>query len=294
MGKSKIEWTDAVWNPVTGCTKVSAGCKHCYAERMSKRLAGRVGYPEAPDNFKVTLHPDRLDEPLNWHKPRRVFVCSMGDLFHKDVPDNYVSDVLDVVGFSSCARHTFMILTKRPERMYKFFAENPGPTIPNLWLGTSVENQPAADERIPWLLQTPAAVRFLSCEPLLGAVNIENDLFGRHFVVTGPPRPGLLGPEMNKLPKLDWVIVGGESGPGARPMHPDWALSLRNQCFQAGVPLFFKQWGEWLPVGDEYTGDAVTQVFDGQRFARVGKHAAGHMIGGREWHDYPEVTSERE
>lgn len=275
--KTKIEWATDVWNPVTGCTKVSAGCAHCYAERMSKRLAGRCGYP-ADQPFRVTLHANKLDEPLHWKRPRRVFVCSMGDLFHEDVPDSFISQVLHVISHSYCAHHIFMVLTKRPERMCKFFAENPGPTIQNLWLGTSVENQEAADERIPWLLKTQAAVRFVSCEPLLGPVDL--------FAHTGETEPIDPYPQ-----KLDWLICGGESGPGARPMHPDWARSIRDQCQDAGVPFFFKQWGEWWPGEQGRLYDISTNLktswTDGQEMYRIGKHAAGHLLGGREWRDIP-------
>lgn len=190
MNKSKIEWTEVTWNPVTGCTKVSEGCRNCYAERMSKRLAGRCGYPK-DEPFRVTLHPEKLDEPLKWKKPRRIFVNSMGDLFHEDVPDDFLDRVFAVMAHATCATcATFLILTKRPGRMQQYLSSLDRKDkigrwldtvghyravawpIPNVWLGVSVENQATADERIPLLLQTPAAVRFVSCEPLLGPVDL--------------------------------------------------------------------------------------------------------------------------
>lgn len=262
---SKIEWTNETWNPVTGCTKVSAGCKHCYAERMAKRLAGRHGYPAAPDSFRVTQHPDRLTQPLHFRRPRMIFVCSMGDLFHRDVPDKFIDQVFAIMAL--CPQHTFQVLTKRPERMaeylnwYEFTAERaiegrvdrvdmwghamgefdgkPGHTrfifnpLPNVWLGTSVEDQPAADERVPHLLRCPAAVRFLSCEPLLGAVDLQR----HHWTAT-------------YAHWLSWVIIGCESTSGGRvgrlPEGTEegyWtaARSIIDQCDAAGVPVFHKQ-----------------------------------------------------
>lgn len=250
---TKIEWTNETWNPVTGCTKISAGCQHCYAERMARRLAGRFGYPEAPNHFDVTLRPDRLDEPLSWRKPRRVFVCSMSDLFHEDVPDEYICDVFYTM--HRCPHHTFQVLTKRPGQMLEWF-NRPAASVskwhrplPNIQLGISAEDQRAADERIPQLLQCPAAVRFVSCEPLLGEIDISPYLHGWH----SDPRP------QECDPGIDWVIVGGESGHGARPMDPNWARSLRDQCQDAGVPFFMKQMGSaWAKLHgcrDSHGGD---------------------------------------
>jgi len=270
---SKIEWTDETWNPVTGCTKVSAGCKNCYAARMAKRLAGRCGYPEAPHQFDVTLHPDKLDLPLKWRKPRMVFVCSMGDLFHDDVPFWFVRNVWGMMAL--CPQHTFQVLTKRPKRMLEFVSREwvahvhtekvtqryTEPVLaglcdvlPNVWLGTSVENQATADERIPLLLQTPAAVRFVSAEPLLEAVDLSQpyvdylegwDVEAIH-VCGGDERVCYRRcPEAQQYQteRLDWIIVGGESGPGARPMKLEWARSLVQQCKSADVPIFVKQMG---------------------------------------------------
>lgn len=246
---TKIEWTDETWNPVTGCSKISAGCKNCYAERMAKRLAGRFGYPDAPNSFDVTLHPDRLEEPLRWRNPRKVFVCSMSDLFHPDVPKEFIWKVLEVAWKSD--NHIFQILTKRPKRMRHIYSDLCGNCLEdtplNIWLGVTAENQETADERIPILLETPAAVRFVSVEPILGPV----DLW---------PYLQKDSPHFNH--KLDWVIAGGETGPGARPPHPDWFRALRDQCAAADVPFFFKQWGGphkkgWVIVDELYTGNVL-------------------------------------
>ena len=206
---TKIEWTERTWNPVTGCTKVSPGCKNCYAERMAKRLAGRAGYPK-DEPFRVTLHPDRLTEPFKWRKPCTVFVCSMSDLFHKDVPRPFVAKVRSVM--DQCPRHTFQLLTKRPENIPREFWS------PNVWLGTSIENTATVYRKLILAdLAGYANVLFLSCEPLLG------------------PLPNL------DLERIKWVIVGGESGPGARHMDLDWARGIRDKCREHGVPFFMKQ-----------------------------------------------------
>ncbi len=262
MGNSNIEWTEKTWNPVTGCTKVSEGCRNCYAERMSKRLAGRCGYPE--DGFKVTLHPEKLDEPLHWKKPSRIFVCSMGDLFHEDVLWSFIGRVWLVM--QRCPQHTFLILTKRPQRL-GVITRNNGlfPVLPNLWLGVSVEDQRTADERIPLLLQTPAAKRFVSYEPAIGPVDFTNirvpffDVEFRHEYAQSTREQWKFNALVldcdahyyNAPSKVDWLIMGGESGPGARPMHPDWARSVRDQCKVTDVPFFFKGWGEWEEVWTE-------------------------------------------
>ena len=248
---SKIEWTDETWNPVTGCSKVSEGCRNCYAEGMAARFAGQWGYEHKPwtaahAEHNVRTHSDRLDIPLRWKKPRRVFVNSMSDLFHEEVPFEFIEEVFETM--HNAHQHTFQVLTKRPARMLEFFewyiirgldpaGERMWEPSPNIWIGVSVENQQAADERIPLLLQTPAAVRFLSCEPLLGPVSIfdVDDTIGMEGELLGLPME----------PRLHWVIAGGESGPNARPMHPDWARSLRDQCEAAKIPFFFKQRGEW-------------------------------------------------
>ncbi len=265
MPDTRIEWTDWVWNPVTGCTKVSDGCKHCYAERMSKRLAGRCGYP-ADEPFRVTLHPEQMVVPLRWRKPRRVFVCSMGDLFHPDVPDDYVARAFNVMMLAGW--HTYQILTKRPARMADLLPRLPelnsglrvwrdaGCAWPPLhvWLGTSVENQATSDERIPHLLRCRAKVRFLSCEPLLGPVDLsafapfcwERVQEDQQAVFAEMFPGGLPAHSLNaqvSARRLSWCIAGGESGPGARRCNPDWLRGLRDQCQAAGVPFFVKQLG---------------------------------------------------
>jgi len=265
---SKIEWTDATWNIVTGCTKVSPGCDHCYAERLTERFHGKGSFAE------VVLHPERLDLPNRWRKPRRVFVNSMSDLFHKDVPNKFIA-----TGWSAMAgnpRHTFQVLTKRPARARAFLRRcarcehgwwthdgtNPAGAYegsgiivasgdawppPNVWLGTSVEDQKRADQRIPILVDTPAAVRFLSCEPLIAPVDLTRvasgmrddvvfDVLGRRYDV-----PGQWQAPMSH--GIDWVIVGGESGTGARPIREEWVRSLVQQCQAARVPVFVKQMG---------------------------------------------------
>ena len=219
---TRIEWADSTWNPITGCTPVSEACDHCYAKRMATRLAGRYGYPK-DEPFRVTFHPGRLEEPLRWKKPRRVFVCSMGDLFHEDINfrGNKIRDIFRIIAASDSI---FMLLTKRPQRMAEciefLYGDGFRGQMPNVWLGTTIENQ-RHDDRILALQQTPAAVRFVSFEPLLGPFD---------FL---PPW----------LRFIDWVICGGETGPGARPMELAWARDLRDQCKAAGVPFFFKKVG---------------------------------------------------
>jgi protein gp37 len=213
MTDSKIEWTDTTWNPTTGCTKVSPGCSLCYAERLSKRLRA-MGVKKYIDAFEVTLHRDTLELPLHWKQPRFVFVDSMSDLFHESIPDEFIHDVFSVM--REAGQHRFQILTKRSERLHELSPELEW--TPNIWMGVSVENDEYA-YRIQHLRQTGAYVKFLSLEPLLG------------------PVPSL------DLTEIDWVIVGGESGPGARPMKEEWVLEIRDRCAAAAVPFFFKQWG---------------------------------------------------
>ena len=231
---SKIEWTDETLNPVTGCTKISAGCKHCYAERMAKRLQV-MGQPNYANGFKVTLHPDVMQKALRWRKPRMVFVCSMSDLFHKDVPFDFIQGIFDVM--AQTPQHTYQVLTKRPERMAEFAGCMVGDWPVNVWAGASIENQENAG-RLAHLVNVPAQVRFLSCEPLLGPLSLQF----RH---------------------VHWVIVGGESGPGARPMDADWVRSIQRQCEIDSVPFFFKQWGG------------------------VNKKATGRLLDSRTWDEMP-------
>ena len=230
---SKIEWTEATWNPVTGCTKVSSGCLNCYAERMAKRLCA-MGNPNYRNGFDVTLQPQLLEAPLQWQKSRMIFVNSMSDLFHENVPRHYIRSVFDVM--TRASRHTFQVLTKRSERLLELAPSLQWPR--NVWMGVSVEDSEVL-HRIDDLRETPATIKFLSLEPLLGPL-----------------------PELN-LQGMDWVIVGGESGPGARPMEADWVIDIRNQCLAASVPFFFKQWG-------------------GTR-----KKVAGRLLNGRTWDELP-------
>ncbi|SHW42905.1 bacteriophage protein gp37 [Mycobacteroides abscessus subsp. abscessus] len=311
--KTRIEWTDATWNPVTGCDKVSPGCDHCYAETFAERWRGTRGH-YFETGFDVQLRPDKLDLPLRWTKPRRIFVNSMSDLFHARVPDEYIARVFAVMALAP--QHTFQVLTKRHGRMRsllssayflhavsRVWAEPPTDwtlprdwsvpvwPLPNVWLGVSAEDQKRADLRIPALLDTPAAVRFVSAEPLLGPIDLHGDPIGKDSVFW--------------IGHLDWVIVGGESGPGARPMHPDWARSMRDQCVAAGVPFLFKQWGEhriaipgqdtWdkvesIPLSPDVPMEPGVDIGPWAYMRRVGKKRAGRELDGRTWDQYPEVA----
>ena len=211
--RSKIEWTEVTWNPVTGCTKISQGCKFCYAERMSKRLQA-MGVRKYENGFSITVHESTLDDPLTWKRPRLVFVNSMSDLFHKSVPFSFIEAVFETM--NRAPRHTFQVLTKRPRRVASLNERLHW--TPNIWLGTSIESELWL-ERLTWLKGTSAQIKFLSLEPLLG------------------PLPDI------QLDCIDWVIVGGESGPGARPMEADWVRDIRDMCLGSNVPFFFKQWG---------------------------------------------------
>jgi protein gp37 len=237
MADTKIEWATKVWNPVTGCSKVSAGCANCYAERIAKRLWASQYEPNAdgsPRKFTdVMCHEDRLNIPSTWKKPARVFVNSMSDLFHEDVPDEFIDRVGQAI--SRCKiPHTFMILTKRPQRMMEYFLDR-GNFTDNVWLGVTVENQKAADKRIPLLLQTPAAVRFVSVEPML------EQIYLRNYLPRTIPLPRYKQDGKLIVSDLDWVICGSESGQGARPFDIEWARSLKDQCVNANVPFFLKQ-----------------------------------------------------
>lgn len=309
MKKTRIEWADSTWNPITGCSKVSEACDNCYAERMATRFAGMHGYPKE-NPFGVTLHSERLYEPLHWQKPRRIFVCSMSDLFHEDVLQGWVDDIFDAM--SKAPQHVFMLLTKRPERMKAMLEDlskrwisnvigpGTGPRWPleNVWLGVTAENQRTADERIPVLLNTPAEKHFVSVEPMLGRVDLSEYLPGAKWWKS----------EVLMSSWLDWVICGGETGPGARPMHPDWPRGLRNQCQQAEVPFFFKQWGEFgefdvpldYPVKCAGRGNFIDGRVekighmwnpDGKYMLKVGKKAAGRLLDGQTWDEVPETHS---
>ena len=292
MANSKIEWTEKTWNVVTGCTKISEGCKHCYAERMSKRLAGRCGY-DKDEPFKVTLHPDKLDEPLRWRKPSKIFVCSMGDLFHEDVGFDVIRRIWAVM--TTARQHTYMILTKRPERMKQFFKWMQKQEFKvetswdNIWLGVTAENQQRADERIPILLQIPAAKRFVSVEPMLGPVDLLNLKYDNDILDTLAGEYLSTDGSESYVPwdKLDWVICGGETGQGARPMHPDWVRSLRDQCQQAGTPFFFKSWGDWYPDRKGIYDCSSSVIFEDTVVHHVGKKNSGRVLDSVEWNEYP-------
>ena len=236
MARSAIEWTEATWNPVTGCTKVSPGCSHCYAERMAGRLKA-MGQPNYANGFRVTTHEHTLEAPLGWRKPQVVFVNSMSDLFHSQVPEDFIFRAVEVMRRANW--HNFQVLTKRAERLAEMATHVDWPD--NVWVGVSVETSEFTT-RIDHLRRVPAAVRFLSLEPLLGPISDLN------------------------LTDIDWVIVGGESGPGARPMDEAWVLGIREQCREARVPFFFKQWGGF------------------------NKKKAGRLLEGRTWDEMPEPT----
>ena len=256
--KSAIEWTDATWNPVTGCTKVSPGCAHCYAETFAERFRGTPGHPYE-QGFDLKLWPARLYLPLSWKTPRRIFVNSMSDLFHEDVPEEFIRKVFEVM--TRCPHHIFQVLTKRVERMKTWTLMNfsstdskatERPLWPgHVWLGVSVENQDY-EWRIEYLQATPAKLRFLSIEPLLGPVRLN----------------------ASRLQGIHWVIVGGESGPRARPMDPRWVQYIRRQSEKYNVPFFFKQWGAYDRSGK-----------------RVGKKAAGRLLAGRTWDAIPVLSN---
>jgi protein gp37 len=232
---SSIEWTDATWNPVTGCTKISPGCKHCYAERMARRLKA-MGQHKYANGFKLTIHENTLSDPLHWKKPQMIFVSSMSDLFHKDVPLHFIQRAFNVMKQASW--HTFQVLTKRSQRLLETNQSLNWPA--NVWMGVSIENSDYTF-RIDHLRETNARVKFISLEPLLG------------------PLPHL------ELHKIDWVIVGGESGPGARPMKEKWVIDIKDQCVASDVPFFFKQWGG------------------------VRKKSKGRELRGRTWDEFPRL-----
>ena len=233
MATSRIEWTEATWNPVTGCSKFSSGCQNCYAERMAGRLKA-MGQPKYRNGFKVTVHPRALPMPMAWRKPRMVFVNSMSDLFHKEVPDDFIMQVFEVM--REACWHTFQILTKRPHRLEELNGSIRWPA--NVWMGVTVE-EGAYTDRLEPLRASDAAVKFVSFEPLLGSIS-DPDLDG-----------------------IDWAIVGGESGPGARAIELQWVLDIRDACVRKSVPFFFKQWGG------------------------VRKTKAGRLLEGREWNQLP-------
>lgn len=324
---TRIEWTDATWNAITGCSVVSPGCTNCYAMKLAgTRLrhhpsrAGLTTKTKAGPVWTgdVRFNEEWLDQPLRWKRPRRIFVCAHGDLFHENVPDEWIDKVFAVMALSP--QHVFQVLTKRPERARTYLSDedargfgvcmeaarilkrDPGepPEWPlsNVWLGVSVEDQARADERIPILLDTPAAVRWISAEPLLGPVDIEQWLYDSDCRLSSE---GVCTCSEPREARLDWVVAGGESGPGARPMHPDWARSLRDQCQAAEAAFHFKQFGDWLHNSQlDAEGRPGGEVFelmvadrrlhrwpDGSASIRAGKRAAGRLLDGREWNGWP-------
>lgn len=325
MQKTAIEYLDYTWNPLAmRCSPVSEGCEHCWHLRMADRLAAnpKIGNAEAESYAGHDVPLVRwtaLKKPITAKMPGRIGVQLMGDLFHLGVDFGMVHEVFDVMWQSP--HHTFLVLTKRPERMFEFMTQkniqnmygNEWP-LKNVWLGVSCENQARADERIPILLQIPAAVRWVSIEPMLGAVDISPwdrcDQCGRLRNTFDPyndlgkpwthwachehynPDGGCDGTYEENA--IDWVVLGGETGPGARPMHPDWVRSVRDQCVEAGVPFYFKQWGEWALTTEEEpfmecwttaVGDKLDTIM-----ARCGKKRSGHLLDGREWREMPEAV----
>ena len=330
---SKIEWTDATWNIITGCSVISDGCKNCYAMRLAggrmQHHPSRAGLTQPSKRGpvwtgEVRFNEEWLDQPLRWRKPRMIFVCAHGDLFHENVPDEWLDRIWAVMAL--CPQHIFQVLTKRPDRAHRYLTDKStarsdgrgdavlqlaahhgfdwstiimegfGWPLRNVWMGVSAEDQPRLQERWWHLRRLPAALRWLSCEPLLGSLD---------FSALSD------GPELG----LDWVVVGGESGPGARPMHPEWARSIRDQCAAAGVPFFFKQWGEWAPgeaiagapsrteetatwFADRWDFERVTVRMseqmhrdDAPDLYRIGKKRAGDLLDGRQHHEWPEIAA---
>lgn len=299
----KIGWLNVpgyipqTWNPIVGCSKISEGCRNCYAERQAIRnynclTADRVkttetyfayqnalqldenpavqktfGFNQARWSGFTFLIEETLHKPLGWKKPSAIFVNSMGDMFHENTPDEWIDRVFAVMAL--CPQHLFIVLTKRAEKMEKYFSGWRGEVSPqNMWLGVTAENQAAADERIPHLLRTPAAIRFVSCEPMIGPVNVHSaSLIDYDYSLL---------PGNDSRPVITWVICGGESGPGARSMNPEWARSLRYQCAEAGVPFFFKQWGS---------------CGDGTKVQRDKGKKGGDIIDGKQHHQWPGIIN---
>lgn len=347
--ESGISWTEETWNPVRGCSRISKGCMNCYAEGVANRFKG-PGMPyegliakTGQWNGEVRLIEDKLLDPIRWKRPRLIFVNSMSDLFHESLTDEQIDKVFAVMAVAH--HHTFQVLTKRADRMAEYLSKDrreawarasmhlgylwndPDPIydsiayateqfLPSVWLGVSVEDQATANERIPYLLETPAAVRWISAEPLLGRIKLNEVVYTSpesDWVFAWDALRGSRGHRHGATSghrKLDWVVVGGESGSGARPMHPDWARSLRDQCKLAGVPFHFKQWGSWEvsstanghhdcnmetngamwvdldgSVGDAESGKDFSQAC--YAMVKVGKKKAGRLLDGREWDEYP-------
>lgn len=332
MSKTKIEWAEHSWNPLrclwidgkpnqatglksgTGCTMVSPGCLNCYASAMNYRFYGnKYSFNSRPDDFFID--EEILSQPMKIKKPTRFFVCSMTDLFHGKVSFAMIGRIFSVM--HHCPQHTFMVLTKRPKRMYDalVISQELARTmqqalpLPNVWLGVTAENQEMLEQRVPYLLQIPAAVRFVSIEPMLGPIEFFDSRRWSYL-------EELIDIGNYHRPALDWVICGGESGHGARPVHPDWIRTIRDECLEAEVPFFFKQWGEFAPVAPIYCDDdrfadriaeanedrCIVLDLSGKEWPewqppdgswmieRVGKKAAGRLLDGREWNEMPEVN----
>ena len=311
MNKTSIEWTDYTWNPVTGCTKISAGCRSCYAETMATRFWGTRKFTD------VQMHPERLQEPFEIGSKldgKKVFVCDVSDLFHEKVTFAFIASVYSVI--ASKPLTIFQILTKRPDRALEFYqwaTKNVDKvktelkkimpflylTFPpkNIWIGTSVENQEQADKRIPLLLQIPASVRFLSCEPLIGELDLTNIVTNDNVNFQDQPMVNCLKVRESEFfpngwdyRKIDWVITGGESGHQARPMSPDWVRSLRDQCAAANVPFFFKQWGAYVPWVDE--PNKRVWVDDFTAMIKVGKSKSGNLLDGKQHLEFPKILNQ--
>lgn len=310
MSVTTIEWTKRpgtigeTWNPTTGCNKVDRGCKNCYAEKMHKRLQA-MGQEKYKGNFLdgAVAQPDTLDIPMKWTKPRTVFVNSMSDLFHEKVDFNFICEVMQVIQLTP--QHTYLVLTKRPEIAVKFFdwmgrdLYGPWAPPPNLWMGTSCNDQESANKRVPVLLKLKGVLRFLSYEPATGPVDLSN-LETNYFQPTIDAVRGFstFGGRIDyDHPRLHWVIMGGESGNKAAPMHPAWARKVRDDCQAAGVPFFFKQFGEWAPRTflDEgkpfikFGTDPKIYTFTEppQNMIKVGKHKSGHELDGKTYQQFP-------
>jgi protein gp37 len=314
MAETTIEWADFTFNPWTGCTKVSPGCDHCYAEGWAKR-SGHVEW--GPHAARRRTAAATWQAPLKWNlaakqaeRRARVFCASLADVFdnHASILPDWRADLWSLI--AATPHLDWLLLTKRPQNIARMLPPTWGDGWPNVWLGTTVENQTEADRRILHLLDTPARVRFLSCEPLLGPVALDMILTDEMgiYALSGIFSDGSGPSGFSQGPGIDWVICGGESGPGARPMHPDWARSLRDQCTRDNVPFFFKQWGEWFPGGVESDGSGICAYPDDshdpeacmwegrwkytevekQGFLRVGKGRAGRLLDGREWNEQPQ------
>lgn len=295
---TKIQWAEETWNPVTGCTKISAGCKNCYAERMAKRLKA-MGQANYRNGFKVTCHPHMLAKMLKKKKPKTIFVNSMSDLFHPDVPAKFIHQVYDVMEKKKDFR--FIVCTKRPERMIDVLYGEPdfyfggGDYLPNVTHLVSVENQDMADKRIPHLIRfkskgNGAWIIGVSIEPMLNYVYLDSVRTGEVDIDALAGKHGVYRPLQGENPKLDWVIVGGESGPGARPMSHEWVRVVRDACLKNNTPFFFKQWGKYRPFGNV---DPDGKLIDFVGMEKLGKKVAGNLLDGNVHEEYP-CTSQKD